>query len=91
MTLLLSAAAFARVADGMSGAGRMPPRTRAISPSLQPSSAPGPKRDRFVLPGGVERRQVVGVRIGQSQQRRDFIGLRRRPPTARPARRNTAS
>src|SRR5450759_368074 len=27
----------------MSGAGRRPPRIRAISPSLQPSLAPGPK------------------------------------------------
>src|SRR5450631_2843164 len=30
-------------AAGMSGAGRKPPRIRAISPSLQPSLAPGPK------------------------------------------------
>ena len=72
---------------GMSGAGRKAPRTRAMRPSLQPSPAAGPEVDRLVFPGGIERREIGRVRIGQmTAERGDFLVLRLCRRRARPAR-----
>ena len=67
-----------REAGETPGAGRRPPRTRAIKAILAAVAGTGAEIDRLVLPGSVKRREVGGIRIGQLKQRRDFIVLRLR-------------
>ena len=75
----------------MSGAGRRPPRTRAIRPSLQPSPRTGPEIDRLVLPGGIERREIGRVRIGQLQSSADTSSSFGLAVASATSARNTAS
>ena len=67
---------MARVAAGMSGRGAQPPRTWAISLSLQPSLAPGPNSTGSSSQAASSAARSIGVGIGQCEQRRDFLALR---------------
>ena len=90
MTVSLLARRNGADGAGMSGAGRNAAADARDQPILAAVAGAGTEADRLVLPGGIERREVVGVRIGQREQRGDFVSFGFAAASATSAR-NTAS